>query len=72
MRMVISAVFYFKFINKTSGKEHVLENIRCSGRCIMPGSALKLVRVHDKNNNSCIMFIILPRPSPEGTGDVLH
>ena len=59
-------VFYFKLINKTSWQEHCLANIGCSGRYIMPGSALKLVRVHDTNNNSCIMFIIFTSPKPGG------
>ena len=55
-------LFYFKLINKTSWQEHFVGKYRVL--CIIPGSALKLVRVHDKNNNSCIMFIIFASPKP--------
>ena len=51
-------VFYFKLMNKTSWQEHFWQLLGALVAALFQDPVLKLVRVHDKNNNSYIMFIM--------------
>ena len=59
-------VFYFKLMNKASWQEHFWQISGALVAALCQDPALKQVRVHDKNINSCIMFIIFTSPNPGG------
>ena len=59
-------VFYFKLMNKTSWQEHFWQMSGALDAALCQDPSLKLVRVHDKNYNSCIRFIIFTSPKPGG------
>ena len=46
-------VLYFKLMNKTSWQEHFWQISGALVAALCQDPVLKLVRVHDKNNNSC-------------------
>ena len=51
-------VFYLKLMNKTSWQEHCWQISGALVAALCQDPVLKLAWVHDKNNNSCIMFIM--------------
>ena len=53
-------------MNKTSWQEHFWQISGALVAALCQDPAPKLVRVYDKNNNSCIMFIIFTSPKPGG------
>ena len=59
-------VCYFKLMNKTSWQEFSWQISGALVAALCQDPVLKLVRVHDKNNNSCIIFIIFTSPKPRG------
>ena len=53
-------------MNKTSWQEFSWQISGALVAALCQDPVLKLVRVHDKNNNSCIIFIIFTSPKPRG------